>query len=95
MSSSFSYAKGYLKKKNLHLGGGSCRILECASTFQKMALKAVFGHFWPLVTPPKLKKTYFLVKIKIFIGFLSQIIPYDNLIIDKYSTPPYNLQCAM
>ena len=78
-------------KKKLHLGGGSCRILECASTFQKMALKAVFGHFWAFLAscdPPKLKKTYFLVKIKIFIGFLSQIIPYDNLIIDKYSTPP-------
>ena len=83
------------KKKIYIWGGGSCRILECASTLQKMALKAIFGHFWPLVTPPKLKKTYFLVKIKIFIGFLSQIIPFDYLIIDKYSTPPYNLQCAL
>ena len=73
-------------KKNYIWGGGSCRILECASTLQKMALKAIFGHFWPLVTPQNSKKTFFFVKI-IFIGFLSRILPFDNLIIDKYCTP--------
>ena len=83
------------KKKIYIWGGDLAGFLNVPQLYKKMALNAIFGHFWPLVTPPKLKKTYFLVKIKIFIGFLSQIIPCDNLIIDKYSTPPYNLQCAL